>query len=29
MTLTKIVFVDENEFLAASDDRVINLYSVK
>ncbi|TKI69275.1 WD40 repeat domain-containing protein [Sulfurimonas crateris] len=29
MTLTKIVFVDESEFLAASDDRVINLYSVK
>ncbi|MGE4396087.1 MAG: WD40 repeat domain-containing protein [Sulfurimonas sp.] len=29
MTLTKIVFVDENEFLAASDDKVINLYSVK
>ncbi|MBE0514571.1 WD40 repeat domain-containing protein [Sulfurimonas sp.] len=29
MTLAKIVFINENEFLAASDDRVINLYSVK
>jgi len=29
MTLTKIVFINENEFLAASDDKVINLYSVK
>lgn len=29
MTLAKIVFIDENEFLAASDDKTINLYSVK
>ncbi|MFA7611250.1 MAG: WD40 repeat domain-containing protein [Sulfurimonas sp.] len=29
MTLTKIIFIDENEFLVASDDRIINLYSVK
>lgn len=29
MTLSKIVFINENEFLVASDDNVINLYSVK
>ena len=29
MTLSKIVFIGEDEFLAASDDRIINLYSVK
>ncbi len=29
MTLTKIVFINKNEFLTASDDKVINLYSVK
>ena len=29
MTLSKIVFVNENEFLVGSDDRIINQYSVK
>lgn len=29
MTLSKIVFINENEFLVASDDKIINLYSVK
>ncbi|MEK6659738.1 MAG: hypothetical protein AABY36_08675 [Campylobacterota bacterium] len=29
MTLTKIVFVNESEFLIASDNKIINLYSVK
>lgn len=29
ITLTKIVFINENEFLVASDDKIINLYSVK
>lgn len=29
MTLTKILFINNNEFLAASDDKVINLYSIK
>lgn len=29
MTLSKIVFINENEFLVASDDEIINLYSVK
>lgn len=29
MTLTKIVFIDEEHFLVASDDKNINLYSVK
>lgn len=29
MTLSRIVFINENEFLVASDDKMINLYSVK
>jgi hypothetical protein len=29
MTLTKIVFINENEFIVGSDDKFINLYSVK
>lgn len=29
MTLNRIVFINENEFLVASDDKTINLYSVK
>ena len=29
MTLSKIVFIDENRFLVGSDDKTINLYSVK
>ena len=29
MTISKIVFVNENEFLVSSDDKIINLYSVK
>lgn len=29
MTLTKIVFISENEFLVGSDDKVINIYSIK
>ncbi|PNV82465.1 MAG: hypothetical protein C0627_09900 [Sulfurimonas sp.] len=29
MTLTKIVFIDENEFLVGSDGKDINIYSVK
>ncbi|MDQ1244279.1 MAG: hypothetical protein QG565_619 [Campylobacterota bacterium] len=29
MTISKIVFINENEFLVASDDKIINLYSVK
>lgn len=29
MTITKILFIDENEFLVGSDDKIINLYSVK
>lgn len=29
MTLTKIVFISENEFLVGSDDKTINVYSVK
>jgi WD40 repeat protein len=29
MTLSKIVFINENELLVASDDKIINLYSVK
>lgn len=29
MTLSKIVFVDENRFLVGSDDKTINLYSIK
>lgn len=29
MTLTKIVFIDENRFLVGSDDKTINLYSIK
>lgn len=29
MTLNKIVFINENEFLVSSDDKIINLYSVK
>lgn len=29
MTLTKILFIDENRFLSASDDKDINLYQIK
>jgi hypothetical protein len=29
MTLNRVVFINENEFLVASDDKIINLYSVK
>ncbi|WP_415396443.1 WD40 repeat domain-containing protein [Sulfurimonas sp. CS5] len=29
MTLTKILFLNENEFLAASDDKTVNLYKIK
>jgi len=29
MTLTKIEFIDENRFLVGSDDKAINLYSIK
>jgi hypothetical protein len=29
MTITKIVFINENDFLVSSDDKIINLYSVK
>jgi WD40 repeat protein len=29
MTLTKIIFIDENEFLVSSDGKDINIYSVK
>ena len=29
MTLTNILFLNENEFLVASDDKTINFYSVK
>lgn len=29
MTLTKIIFINENDFLVASDDKVINQYSIK
>lgn len=29
MTLTKIVFINENEFLVGSDDKIINIYSIK
>lgn len=29
MTLTKIVFINETEFLVGSDDKIINLYSIK
>lgn len=29
MTITKIVFINENDFLVSSNDKIINLYSVK
>lgn len=29
MTLTKILFLNENEFLVASDDKTVNLYKIK
>ena len=29
MTLTKILFINENEFFVCSDDRVINMYKIK
>ncbi len=29
MTLTKIIFIDEDRFLVGSDDKTINLYSIK
>lgn len=29
MTLTKILFINENEFLVSSDDKVINIYNIK